>query len=496
MAESTKKSYGAYIAAAIIVVILATVLAIATLNPSIITGIGGGSSSPTTIITGKSSFTTTSIATTSGTTTSGTTTSGSTTTGGSTTAGSSTSTSSSSSTSTTSTTTGATTTSASTTTIIPYIYCVGGSSGASGSKENLTYYATINSIGIGTWKATTPYPYSFSNPDGHSCSIYNNYIYCVGNGNVTAFNYSYYAPISSSGIGSWTNTTKYPINLSRGYYWEFDCSDYGGKIYCPLDYLGGGIQFNFSNYAPVSSSGIGTWAPTSGNVNVVGGGTSLAYNGYLYQVGTATAPFSQVWYAPIVGAGIGQWVSGTTYPNEFAYGSCVAYNSTMYCVGDYNVNYGSTKYENYTYYAPIMPNGALGAWTRSTDYPTPFFDGSCDAYGGSIFCIGGSGTTQQNRVYSAQLSGSGIGAWTAQPSLPALFVSGSCQTPASGGGFGTGGGYYNTGTTSSTTTVSGTYYNCNQCYYVPIAGYSCPSQCSYSTTTGCGYSGFQCVTPP
>ncbi len=325
-----------------------------------------------------------------------------------------------------------------------------------------------------------------------------------------AFNYSYYAPISSSGIGTWVNTTRYPINLSRGYYWEFDCSDYNGHLYCPFDYLAGGVQFNYSYYSSVNSAGISAWTPTAGNYTAIGsnGGTTLIYNNYLYAVGSAANPYTQVRFASLSSAGMGTWRQATTYPIGFSYGSCVAYNSTMYCVGSYNSTYGSTKYENYTYYAHIWPNGLLGAWNRTTNYPTPFYDGNCDAYGGSIFCIGGVGVTNNNRnlVYSAPLLGTGIGAWSQQPALPASIGTGSCQTPASGGGFLTGGGYYQMGTTTSTTTstttISGsttTVYPCGYgfgCVSTQPPSSDCPTNCPLQKTPiqGCiaGQADWEC----
>ena len=89
--------------------------------------------------------------------------------------------------------------------------------GTGASPYNYVYYAPISSTGIGTWQATTRYPVRMV---GAGCSIYNGYIYCVGTGAnpvKNPFNYVYYAPVSSTGIGTWTSTTSYPVSMDYAY---------------------------------------------------------------------------------------------------------------------------------------------------------------------------------------------------------------------------------------------------------------------------------------
>ena len=45
----------------------------------------------------------------------------------------------------------------------------------------------------------------------------NGYIYCVGTDSQSPYNYVYYAPISSTGIGAWTSSTTYPIQMYYAY---------------------------------------------------------------------------------------------------------------------------------------------------------------------------------------------------------------------------------------------------------------------------------------
>jgi hypothetical protein len=156
-----------------------------------------------------------------------------------------------STTSTTSLITTSTTTSTSTTSTIPelpYIYCVGN---INETYANRTYYAPISNTGIGTWTSTTDYPTGIMLA---GCAINNehNYIYCFGHSNLT-----YYAPISSTGVGAWTNTTVLPgMQVYSG------CSIFNSYVYC----VGTIIQNENTTvsgavyYAPISSTGVGAWS--------------------------------------------------------------------------------------------------------------------------------------------------------------------------------------------------------------------------------------------
>ena len=118
-----------------------------------------------------------------------------------------------------------------------YIYCVG----TDQPNQNYVYYAQISSTGIGSWTSSTTYPVGMN---GGSCSITSGYIYCVGSG-PSPYNYVYYAPISSTGVGSWTSSTSYPVQM-----YEAGCSINSGYIYC----VGTGQSpYNYVYYAPISS---------------------------------------------------------------------------------------------------------------------------------------------------------------------------------------------------------------------------------------------------
>ncbi|MEM0149119.1 MAG: hypothetical protein QW346_02540 [Candidatus Micrarchaeaceae archaeon] len=363
-----------------------------------------------------------------------------------TTSSTSTTTSSVSTTSSTSTSTSST----STTTSIQYIYCVG--SGA--PLSNQVYYASVSSTGVGTWTATTSYPVEA--PTG--CSIYNGYIYCVGAGLTYPYNQTYYAPISSTGVGTWTATTSYPVRML-----DAGCSIYNGYIYCvggPYAIVNGQVY-----YAPVSSTGIGTWtATTSYPLNIIYAGCSIS-NGYIYCVGTGGETFgcnpsgsrcgnfrdySAVYYAPVSSTGIGTWKATASYPVPMTDAGCSIYNGYIYCVGTtaaecsmYNNGYiycVGTEADNQTYYAPVSSTG-IGTWTATTSYPVPMYSAGCSISNGYIYCVGTAGATPYNYVYYAPVSSTGIGTWTATTSYPVpMYYDEYCEIPGSGGGYLGGGG--------------------------------------------------------
>ncbi|MGA2663599.1 MAG: hypothetical protein ABSF83_01465 [Nitrososphaerales archaeon] len=226
-----------------------------------------------------------------------------------------------------------------------YIYCVGGDTqGSGGTTSNATYYAPISSSGAGGWSATTPYPHPVADA---SCVASEGYIYCVG-GYYAAV---YYAPLTSSGIGPWTNTTSYPTVVSFQ-----SCQASGGYVYCVggstgIAQSGYPVSTDAVYYAPLSSSGVGTWASTATYPLAVNG-LSCAISGesYIYCVGGAEssqATVASVYYAPTSSSGVGAWASATPYPHAVAYDqACVILGNYVYCAENYSSGTGS-------YYAPV-----------------------------------------------------------------------------------------------------------------------------------------------
>jgi hypothetical protein len=307
-----------------------------------------------------------------------------------------------------------------------YLYCLAGQQNAGGSDVNTAYYAPVSSTGIGTWSSTTNYPIGVQY---YSCTSSSNYIYCGPSGNVASFSNSvYYAPISSTGIGTWTSGTNYP--LVTGYE---TCNLYSNTIYCiagALSPVGGGGTTNSVYYAPVSSTGIGTWSSTTGypwsmdNTGSACISSNLAVTttvSYIYCFGSGSSPYNQVYYAPLSSTGMGTWSSGTSTPIPSSdCGSCSLYNGYAYCLGS------CSGTDNQVYYAPISSTG-VGTWTSSTGYPVALTDAGCSVYNGYLYCIATSATAAENQVYYAPVSSTGVGTWSSSTSYPIQMLRSGCS---------------------------------------------------------------------
>ena len=209
-----------------------------------------------------------------------------------------------------------------------YLYELGGVP-ITGTPTANVYYTAINSNGsIGTWNSTTSLPAA----NYSSTSVaYNGYIYEIGGTIGTTVDY---APINANGtIGSWTATTSLPSYFSTTY---AKAVEYNGYIY---DVDGTNVI-----YAPINTNGtIGAWVATTSLQSVgnsAGVATTVAYNGYLYQLGGwASSRLSTVYYAPINSNGtIGNWTPTTSLLNPNGYATSNVYNGYIYQIGGCTVS--------------------------------------------------------------------------------------------------------------------------------------------------------------
>ncbi len=307
------------------------------------------------------------------------------------------------------------------------IYCVGGEDFNTGNPINSVYYAQFSPSGsLGAWANTTSAPTGLDGP----CVQYDAYIYCLGGQDV------YYAQLSSSGVGTWTETTGYGASsgTARSTYTPSTCVTDGGYVYC----LGSGTSQVF--YARLSPSGVGPWTETtdygatsgdsgSGGVDVGSAPSCVDNAGYIYCVGGYTThPVSDVFYAPLNSSGVGAWTETTDYgASSGASGSggvpiyatsCIDYSSSIICVGGALTNNTSVSR---VYYAPV---DRLGAWGLATPYLFASYFISCVTIHGFVICAGGgsskvgvgaiqptssSSTSRSTSTMSSLTSGAGVG---------------------------------------------------------------------------------------
>jgi hypothetical protein len=236
-----------------------------------------------------------------------------------------------------------------------YVYCVGGTYNDAGDDTASSYYAPVGSNGnVGPWNSTTPYPIAV---DSQYCVSSSGYIYCVGGNNETdgtnadaaSSNSVWYAALSSSGIGAWSHSNAYPSNL----YFP-SCFAYGAYIYCVGAADGNNNPQSTDYFAPLSNAGVGTWTETTTYPIQVTGQACSFDSGTVYCLGgqgSQNSYTSSIYYASVSSAGIGSWKDAKANYPEGVQTTCIALLGYMYCVGGFD---GSSAGEtDGTYFAPI-----------------------------------------------------------------------------------------------------------------------------------------------
>jgi hypothetical protein len=195
---------------------------------------------------------------------------------------------------------------------------------------------------------------------------------------------------------------------------------------------------NLTYYAPVSSSGtVGAW--TAGTVlnTAVCGESAVAYNGYMYEWGGAIAAGTiqtNVYYAAINSNGsLGTWALAGNNPAVGTFGGTgVAYNGYLYQVGSDTTD-AAAGATTATYYSAIAANGTVGAWTASTVVTGARYLASVTTYNGYVYVIGGDSTagTAQTTIYYAPLS-AGVGTWATTTTPLTTGTDGSAATMQNG----------------------------------------------------------------
>jgi hypothetical protein len=291
-----------------------------------------------------------------------------------------------------------------------YVYCIGGQDADYGPRNGVYTSSDISSAvspSSGNITGWTPdsnlYPQTIY---GQSCVASSGYVYCVGgtyDGGGDDINASYYAPLASNGVvGAWSPTKSFPIYVDSQ-----SCVPSSGYIYC----VGGfgealgtnrtSFPSNFVYYAPLSSSGIGSWSKSLSYPADTYLPNCAADDGYIYCIGGIDSEGNAVttdYYAPLSPAGVGKWIQTTAYPIAAEGQSCATSSGLIYCVG----GVGSSSYLNAVYYADVS-SGGIGTWYQASDYPQSVLT-DCVISSGYMYCVGGAGSSAEyGTTYYASL---------------------------------------------------------------------------------------------
>src|SRR5581483_3112595 len=305
-----------------------------------------------------------------------------------------------------------------------YLYEIGGCATTCPTSE--VDYAPINADGtIGTWTQNST---SLLNTTYlHTSVAYNGYVYVIGGWILAPTTAVEYAPINANGtIGTWATTTSLLQGIPR---YDATSLAYNGYIY----EMGGcwkstcsaiGSRLSEVDYAPINANGtIGAWTQTYGLLHLTSNASSVAYNGYLYEVGGSDpGATTEVDYALIQPAGyMAPWtatVSISTTADDTA--SSVAYNGYLYVLGGCPSSCSSAPTTT-VQYDSINADGTLGAtWTTSANaLPGARARATAVAYNGYIYEIAGCSASctgsavLQTTVYYSLIGAAGApGAWS------------------------------------------------------------------------------------
>jgi hypothetical protein len=269
------------------------------------------------------------------------------------------------------------------------VYCIGGF-GINDTVTSDVFATTISPSGMGDWNTEASYPVPIV---GQACVAYGGYAYCIGgqhDGEGDDIASSYYSQMTSTGLGPWESTTAYPVPVDSS-----TCVASSGYVYC----IGGDnettgtnstyVQSNTDWYASVSSSGIGTWKETTAYPTGADYPSCGATATEIYCTGGFNSTYSGVsnsYYAPISSSGIGSWSSTTAYPVKGAGQSCNIDSGDIICVGGL-LNYNDTAYTS-VYYAPVT-SGGIGPWQQSSATLPLGMETICTVVNGGLYCTGG-----------------------------------------------------------------------------------------------------------
>ena len=259
-----------------------------------------------------------------------------------------------------------------------YIYEIGGENSSNAAVAAVDYASLTPNGNLGAWTATTSLP---AVTYGATSVVYNGYVYILGGNNGSAATATVdYAPLSSSGgLGTQSSCpTGWTLYSST---WCYDTTSlpaatrsatsvaYNGYVYEIGGENGSNAAVAAVDYASIKSNGsLGTWTATTSLPAGTYYATSVVYNGYVYEIGGcgSTCPVATVDYGLINNGGPGapnawtQITSGTGALQTATYGlGAVAYNGYLYAIGGYN----GTSYLATVEYAPLQSIPRIGNYS-------------------------------------------------------------------------------------------------------------------------------------
>ncbi|MGQ0508365.1 MAG: Kelch repeat-containing protein [Myxococcaceae bacterium] len=302
------------------------------------------------------------------------------------------------------------------------VYVLGGYTGA--ARLNDVQMAKLNPDGtLGPWVASSSF---VTGREGHTAVLQQGYLYVMGGYDGAArVNDVQVAPVlGAGGVGGWVNTGTF-TTAREGH----TGIGYKGYVFV-LGGFNGTTRLADVQAAPLNTSGTLTtaWTTTTALPSGAYQSSSVAYNGFIYNIG-GTGALAASRYARINADGtLGAWTNMTALGvNRFAHW-IVAYNNFLYVLGGYD-----STFRNTVYYAPINADGSIGAWATTTPFGTARREHKAIAYNGFMYVIGGENGGALSSVEYAPINANGtVGAWA---TTTAFTTARSCATNVVHNGF-------------------------------------------------------------
>lgn len=293
------------------------------------------------------------------------------------------------------------------------------------TTNNLIKRTATTGANLNTWSSTGT---GLTPRYGAATVIYNGFIYvsggCLTNqaitNNCTAVTNSVQkAPITTSGIGSWTTETGLPDNA-----WQHTMLAYNGYLYVisgGYNTAPNGNPYIYSIKIKSNGSLPAAWTTTTVLCCQLYS-TSFVYNGYMYRLGgsAAGALTALVYYSKINGDGsFGTWSTTTSMPTAIFEAATSVYNGRVYVLGGCTNTNPCNTFTNAVISAQIFADGTLSAWTTRSSFATARRSPMSWTSGGYIYMgAGQTSTSSLGDVQYAPINSDGsLGTWSTTTSL-------------------------------------------------------------------------------
>ncbi|MCU0697993.1 MAG: hypothetical protein MUC96_15840 [Myxococcaceae bacterium] len=269
------------------------------------------------------------------------------------------------------------------------------------------------SLGFLPWQSSTALP---SARRGHTALVHNDTLYVVG-GSTTVFG------ASTSVLYSRLNLDGTPVGFLSTT--SFPTARHGIAAVAHNGYLyvtggdAGGVQplTGPVHYARLNADGtVAAWTATAGFPTSRIWHQAVVANNFLYIIGgSAGGALSSIVFAPIHTDGsLGAFATTTSLPSARQLLAAVAHGGRLYVTG----GQAGTNESNEVWSAVIAPNGQLGPFVQHTSFSGARFGHTVVIAQGSMYVMGGQGSSFFNGVEVARVFADGtLGAFTSAPSF-------------------------------------------------------------------------------